>query len=170
MRFDGKSILLVAALCLLNWGCVSVRYADCSSRCSVPCHDCQLGHSTGSGHALRSHAAKPIEPPLARPMIPPHSKFHPVPTRPVFAQRVFFEGVPQPIPTKAARPVPLPAKSAPVPPTDRLPARESDDTDSSQPPQRLRDELRVASPISLNAPLNPSRTTGVWRARSSRKD
>ena len=87
----------------------------------------------------RSHAVPPV--------IPPHSKFHPVPTRPVFAQPViYYDDMPRPLPTKVAKPMPVP------PPTNIEP--DSMDQEANA-PKPLEEELRIARPLSLEGPVRP---------------
>lgn len=118
--------------------------------------DCQPQHQFAFNfhHKLKNWLHRPKHQPAVAPVIPPHSKFHPVPTRPVFAAPViFYDDVPRPLPTKMAKPMPVP------PPADITP--ESNDHEVNA-PMPLEDELRIASPISLNGPVRP--IANGWKA------
>lgn len=78
-------------------------------------------------------------------LIPPHSKFHPVPTHPVFAQQVIFdEAMPRPLPSKSAKPMPESKTDEPGPADLEADA-----------PMPLDEELRIARPISKPAAVRP---------------
>lgn len=86
----------------------------------------------------------PRREPIAPPQIPPRPKFHPVPTRPVFAQPVVYdEDAPGTLPSRGGKPMPIP------PPADIQPGTVND-TDAPAP---LPEEVRIARPLSLNAPI-----------------
>ncbi|MFN3148579.1 hypothetical protein [Bremerella sp.] len=94
--------------------------------------------------------------PSVAPVIPPHSKFHPVPTRPVFAQPViFYDDVPRPLPTKVGKPMPVP------PPVGIEPDTADQEVGA---PQQLDEELRIARPLSLEGPVRP--IADGWKAAS----
>jgi len=92
--------------------------------------------------------------PSVAPVIPPHSKFHPVPTRPVFAQPViYYDDIPRPLPTKVGKPMPVP------PPADVEPDLADHEAGA---PKQLGDELRIARPLSLEGPVRP--IADGWKA------
>jgi hypothetical protein len=74
-------VLLVAVLLIAGGGCCGVRLHE-QDGCSNGC--CQ--GASGFHHPWIGHPQRIAEP---APIPPPHPKFHPVPTRPVFAPRPY---------------------------------------------------------------------------------
>ncbi len=175
MRSDWKLALVAAFALLPGSGCVSMRYDDaqfptpatpiaCDTTfaedepsLAVPATEpapitadaCPPNHLAGFNfhHRWKAwlHGHKPT--PSVAPVIPPHSKFHPVPTRPVFAQPVlYYHEMPRPLPTKVGKPMPVP------PPTDIEPDPLDQEAGAPNP---LKEELRIARPLSLEGPVRP---------------
>lgn len=175
MWLNWKLALVMTFTLLLASGCVSVRYDDMQFPTEATPIACDTTFAEESP-TLAAPATEPVpitadacppsfmagfnfhhrwkawlhghdRTPSVAPVIPPHSKFHPVPTRPVFAQPViYFDDIPRPLPTKVGKPMPVP------PPTDITP--DTIDQEAGV-PQPLDDELRIARPLSLEGPVRP---------------
>jgi len=187
MRLDWKVAIAITFSLLLQCGCVSVRYDDaqlpleatpiaCDATLAeeprplvslekepapVVAEDCPPDHLAGFHFPncwkgwLHGHDRTPS----VAPVIPPHSKFHPVPTRPVFAQPViYYDDIPRPIPTKVGKPMPVP------PPANILPGTQDQEVSAPQPLDEA--ELRIARPLSLEGPVRP--IADGWKAAAPR--
>ncbi|QDU75312.1 hypothetical protein Pan97_23420 [Bremerella volcania] len=184
MRLDWKVAFIVTLALLLESGCVSMRYEDmqlpteaapiaCDTTFaeeqptlaalpaeppSITADACPPDFVAGFNfhHRWKAWLHGRERTPSVPPVIPPHSRFHPVPTRPVFAQPVIhYDDIPRPLPTKVGKPIPVP------PPTDIEP--DTLDQEAGV-PQPLDDELRIARPISLEGPVRP--IADGWKAVS----
>lgn len=180
MRSDWKVAVVMSFALLLKSGCVSVRYDDIQFpveatpiACDTTFPDepqsltapaaqpplieaeaCPPDYLAGFNflHHWKSWLHGQERTPMVAPVIPPHSKFHPVPTRPVFAQPViYYDDIPRPIPTKVGKPMPPPANIEPDVMDQEVSA-----------PQTLDEELRIARPLSLEGPVRP--IADGWKA------
>ncbi|MBA2116638.1 hypothetical protein [Bremerella alba] len=187
MRLDWKLAVVMTFALLLKSGCVSVRYDDgqfpvettpiaCDT--TFPEAPLTLAAPTTQPMPIEAEACPPDplagfnfhhhwkgwwhgqeRTPSVAPVIPPHSKFHPVPTRPVFAQPViYYDNIPRPLPTKVGRPMPMP-----VPPPANVEPKAMDQ--EVRAPKQLDDELRIARPLSLEGPVRP--IADGWKAARS---
>lgn len=176
MRLDWKLALVMTFGLLLQSGCCSVQYhhdytciptepiacdttfADEAQTLAAPmvepapfaaeaCPPNLMAGGFNIHHRWKSWLHRKEHTPSVAPVIPPHSKFHPVPTRPVFAQPVvYYDDIPRPLPTKLGRPMPVP------PPTDIVPDAMDHEANAPKP---LEEELRIARPLSLEGPVRP---------------
>jgi hypothetical protein len=105
-------------------------------------------------------------------VIPPHAKFHPVPTRPVFAPKV----IPASIMVDAAEPAGVPtlavavdADEAPAPPTIAQRSSLRSVLKRSEPKKLPRDttavELTAPAPVEAPAAIPPKSIGDGWRPR-----
>lgn len=175
MRLDWKVALVMTFTLLLNSGCVSVCCDDAmipldstpiACDTTFPEEPAKLAASISEADPITADACPPSfmagfnfhhrwkawlhsreHTPAVAPVIPPHSKFHPVPTRPVFAQPViYYDDMPRPLPTKVGKPMPVP------PPADITPDAMDQEANAPKP---LDEELRIARPLSLEGPVRP---------------
>lgn len=175
MRLDWKVALVMTFAALLGSGCVSVRCDDMPlpvEASPIACDTtfpeemsplagkeaepppitqeaCPTSFLAGFNfhHRWKAWLHGHEHTPSVAPVIPPHSRFHPVPTRPVFAQPViYYDDIPRPLPTKIGKPMPVP------PPTDIQPDTIDQEVNAPQP---LDEELRIARPLSLEGPVRP---------------
>ncbi|PQO37274.1 hypothetical protein DTL21_04825 [Bremerella cremea] len=105
-------------------------------------HASMLANLRGRLHGLFHW---PRREPVVAPKIPPRPKFHPVPTRPVFAQPVVYdEDAPGMLPSRSGQPMPVP------PPADIQPGVSDKEAGAPAP---LPDDIRIARPLSTNSPM-----------------
>ncbi|MEW4452206.1 hypothetical protein AB1L30_05915 [Bremerella sp. JC817] len=134
--------------------------APAGEACEGDCPPESNGISLGWHHRLKAlwwmHRAKKEERvPAVAPLIPPHSRFNPVPTHPVFSNQVIYtDEQPRPLPSKMAKPMPQQ-----MPTHDRMTEQPSGDENA---PKTLDEDLRVATPITLNAPVRP--ISSKWKS------
>lgn len=164
--------LLTVMLCLFDSGCVSVQYCDRElplEPIPASCHKTveEVLPFPAAGYLAEKPWHSPVhaywpsrwklrrepEPPPIAPLIPPRSRFHPVPTRPAFARQVILESVPPLVPPAVndPRPESINTPSINTPPVDDTGGVPLD-VEAGPAPRQLSDELRVASPISPPAP------------------
>ncbi|PQO33429.1 hypothetical protein C5Y96_11330 [Blastopirellula marina] len=175
MRLNWKLALVLTFALLLSGGCVSVRYDDAqfpTPAMPIACDTtyaeepptlaapkaepatimdefCPPSFMAGFNfhHRWKTWLHSKEHTPSVAPVIPPHSKFHPVPTRPVFAQPVTsYDDIPRPLPTKVGKPIPIP------PPTGIPPDVMDQEANI---PKALEEDLRIARPLSLEGPVRP---------------
>jgi len=142
---------LATGIILLS-GCTAIRYNEVSLE-TEPVLELNCGCSGGplphqAYHLGKTHSSQP-------PMILPHSKFHPVPTHPVFApMHVSYEV------TKSEE------KQSPAEspyPADRPQTIPEEVNERSEEPQQLPKDLRVASPLA-----DPESWQDGWRPRTAK--